>query len=82
MPYTLLLWDGVPRRSHHWLLGELRGRQSAEEAFSRTEILGEMAEIYYRIRIAAHPILLTPEQVEEVAAKMADCGQAKLASAN
>lgn len=48
-----------------------------EEAFSRTVVLEEMAEIYYRTRIAGEPILLSPEQVEEVAAKISGYGQTK-----
>src|SRR4051794_31538282 len=40
--------------------------ERAEKAFSRTEILEKMSEIYY---LAGEPILLTAEQVEEVAAK-------------
>ncbi|MGH3148022.1 MAG: class II aldolase/adducin family protein [Rubrobacter sp.] len=47
------------------------------EAFSRTVVLEEMAEIYYRTRIAGGPILLPPEQVEEVAAKISGYGQTK-----
>lgn len=55
---------------------------SAEEAFSRTVVLEEMAEVYYRARLAGEPVLLSPEQVEEVAAKITDYGQAKPASAD
>ena len=62
--------------------GTITVGQSAEEAFSRTVILEEMAEIYYRTRIVGEPILLTPEQVEEVAAKIADYGQTKPLSAD
>lgn len=51
--------------------------ESAQEAFSRTVILEEMAEIYYRARVAGEPILLTSEQVREVAAKIANYGQTK-----
>ena len=51
-----------------------------EEAFSRTVVLEEMAEIYYRTRIAGEPILLSPGQIEEVAAKISGYGQAKPAS--
>ena len=57
--------------------GTITVGQSAEEAFSRTVILEEMAEIYYRTRIVGEPILLAPRQVEEVAAKIADYGQSK-----
>jgi hypothetical protein len=41
-----------------------------------------MAEVYYRARLAGEPVLLSPEQVEEVAAKITDYGQAKPASAD
>lgn len=43
-------------------------------------MLEEMAEIYYRTRIAGEPVLLSPEQVEEVAAKISGYGQTKPAS--
>jgi hypothetical protein len=46
-------------------------------------VLEEMAEIYYRARLAGEPIiLLSTEQVEEVATKIASCGQAKSLSAD
>jgi L-fuculose-phosphate aldolase len=47
------------------------------EAFSRTVVLEEMAEIYYRTRVAGGPVLLSPEQVEEVATKISGYGQTK-----
>jgi L-fuculose-phosphate aldolase len=55
---------------------------SVSEAYSRTELLEEMAEIYYRTKIAGEPMLLTPEQVAEVAAKIASYGQSKPTSAD
>jgi L-fuculose-phosphate aldolase len=57
--------------------GTIAVGKSTEEAFSRTIILEEMAEIYYRAKLAGEPILLTPDQVKEVAGKIADYGQAK-----
>jgi L-fuculose-phosphate aldolase len=51
-----------------------------EEAFSRTVVLEEMAEIYYRARVAGEPVLLSPGQVEEVATKISGYGQAESAS--
>jgi len=51
-----------------------------EEAFSRTVVLEEMAEIYYRAKVAGEPVLLSPEQVEEVATKISGYGQAEPAS--
>jgi L-fuculose-phosphate aldolase len=62
--------------------GTITVGESAEEAFSRTVVLEEMAEIYYRARLAGEPILLSPEQLEEVATKITDYGQAKPASAD
>ena len=61
--------------------GTITVGKSVEEALSRTVILEEMAEIYYRTRIAGEPILLTPEQVAQVATKIADYGQPKPTSA-
>ena len=62
--------------------GTITVGESADEAFSRTVVLEEMAEIYYRARLAGEPVLLSPEQVEEVATKITDYGQAKPASTN
>jgi L-fuculose-phosphate aldolase len=62
--------------------GTITVGDSAEEAFSRTVVLEEMAEIYYRTRIAGGPILLSSEQVEEVATKIVGYGQAKPTSAD
>jgi L-fuculose-phosphate aldolase len=62
--------------------GTITVGESAEEAFSRTVVLEEMAEVYYRARLAGEPIFLSPEQVEEVATKITDYGQAKPASAD
>jgi L-fuculose-phosphate aldolase len=50
--------------------GTIAVGESAEKAFSRTVVLEEMAEVYYRARLAGEPILLTPEEVDEVAAKI------------
>jgi len=61
--------------------GTITVGESAGEAFSRTVVLEEMAEIYYRARLAGEPILLTPEQIREVATKIAGYGQAKPLSA-
>jgi L-fuculose-phosphate aldolase len=46
-------------------------------AYSRTELLEEMAELYYRARTAGEPVVLIPEQMAEVAAKIHDYGQHK-----
>jgi L-fuculose-phosphate aldolase len=50
---------------------------SVSEAYSRTELLEEMAEVYYRARMAGEPVLLTSEQLAEVLAKIHDYGQSK-----
>jgi L-fuculose-phosphate aldolase len=50
--------------------GTIAVGESAERAFSRTVVLEEMAEVYYRARLAGEPILLTPEEVDEVAGKI------------
>ena len=60
--------------------GTITVGESPEEAFARTVVLEEMAEIYYRTRSAGKPILLSPGQIEEVAAKISGYGQAKPAS--
>jgi L-fuculose-phosphate aldolase len=61
--------------------GTIAVGESAEEAFSRTVILEEIAQIYYQTRVAGEPILLTPKQVEEVASKIVGYGQTKPMSA-
>ena len=47
------------------------------EAFSRTELLEQMAELYYRARTAGEPVILSAEQMAEVASKIHDYGQSK-----
>lgn len=47
------------------------------EAYSRTELLEQMAELYYRVRAAGEPVILTAGQMAEVAAKIHDYGQSK-----
>jgi L-fuculose-phosphate aldolase len=53
---------------------------SVGEAYSRTELLEEMAEIYYRASAAGEPATLSPAQIAEVAAKSQDYGQSKPSS--
>ncbi len=60
--------------------GTITVGQSAEKAFARTVTLEEIAEVYYRTRLAGEPILLTPDQVTEVAAKISGYGQPKPSS--
>jgi L-fuculose-phosphate aldolase len=60
--------------------GTITVGDSPGEAFSRTVVLEEMAEIYYRTRVAGEPVLLTPEQIQDVAAKISGYGQTKPAS--
>jgi L-fuculose-phosphate aldolase len=55
---------------------------SPEAAFSRTVVLEEMAEVYYRTRVAGEPVLLTPGQIEDVAARISGYGQTKPAPAD
>jgi L-fuculose-phosphate aldolase len=50
---------------------------SVSQAYSRTELLEEMAEIFYRAKLAGEPVILTPEQMAEVSAKIHDYGQSK-----
>ncbi len=57
--------------------GTIAVGESPEEAFSRTVVLEEMAEIYYRASVAGEPVLLSPEQVGEVADKISGYGQTK-----
>ena len=67
--------------SHHACLlrnhGAIAVGGTASEAYSRAEILEEMAEVYYRARLAGEPVLLTPEQVQEASAKTTTYGQSK-----
>lgn len=67
--------------AHHACLLENHGAitvgDTAAEAYSRTEVLEEMAELYYRARLAGEPAILGPEQLAEVAAKISDYGQSK-----
>ena len=67
--------------SHHACLLQnhhtIAVRETVSKAYSRTEILEEMAEIYSRTRLAGEPILLTSGQVEEVSAKITNYGRAK-----
>src|SRR5829696_5418170 len=50
---------------------------SVSEAYSRTERLEEMSEVYYRTKLAGEPVILTSEQMSEVSAKIHDYGQSK-----
>ena len=47
------------------------------EAYSRTELL---EEIYHHARVAGEPVVLTPEQMAEIAAKIHDYGQTNASS--
>jgi len=47
------------------------------EAYARTELLEQMAELYYRARVAGEPVILSTEEIAEVAAKIHDYGQSK-----
>lgn len=60
--------------------GTITVGESPEEAFSRTVTLEEMAEVYYRARLAGDPVLLDPDEVAEVAGKISGYGQPKASS--
>jgi L-fuculose-phosphate aldolase len=60
--------------------GTIAVGESPAQAYSRTEVLEEMAEFYYRARVAGDPVLLTPEEVGEVAEKISGYGKAKSTS--
>lgn len=62
--------------------GTITVGESAGQASAHAVTLEEMAEIYYRARLAGEPILLTPEQLQEVATKIAGYGQTKPTSAD
>lgn len=92
-PYTLYGTDELARlaaealgeRHTACLLqnhGTITVGEGPEEAFSRTEILEEMAELYYRARIAGEPVLLNAEDVREVAEKISGYGKAKSAGSD
>lgn len=51
------------------------------EAYSRTELLEQMARLYYRVRTAGEPVILTSQQMAEVSAKIYDYGQHKPSTA-
>jgi L-fuculose-phosphate aldolase len=50
---------------------------TVREAYSCTELLEQMAEIYYRARTAGEPVILTAGEMAEVTAKIHDYGQSK-----
>jgi L-fuculose-phosphate aldolase len=68
-------------RSHRACLlrnhGTIAVGATVSEAYSRTELLEQMAEIYYRARTAGEPIILTAHEMAEVTAKIHDYGQSK-----
>ena len=60
-------------RSH----GTISVGSTVREAYSRTELLEQMAEVYYRARVAGDPVVLSADEMAEVAAKIHDYGQSK-----
>ena len=68
-------------RSHRTCLlrnhGTISVGATVSEAYSRTELLEQMAEIYYRARTAGEPVILTTAEVAEVVSKIHDYGQSK-----
>lgn len=59
--------------------GTITVGENPNEAFQRTEILEEMAELYYRARVAGEPVLLSTEEVSEVARKISGYGKVRSA---
>lgn len=57
--------------------GTITVGENLEEAYSRAERLEEMAMIYYRAKLAGDPVLLTSEQVADVAPRVATYGRAQ-----
>ena len=60
--------------------GTITVGETPDKAFARTVTLEEMAEVYYRTRLAGDPILLGEEQIAEVAEKISGYGQPKATS--
>jgi L-fuculose-phosphate aldolase len=60
--------------------GTIAVGESPGEAYSLTELLEQMSELYYRARAAGEPVILAPEQMSEVAASIHDYGQTKPSS--
>jgi L-fuculose-phosphate aldolase len=63
--------------SHKACLLSNHGTIAVGEAYSCIELLEEMAEIYHHATVAGEPVVLTPEQMAEVVAKIHDYGQTK-----
>ena len=60
--------------------GTITVADSAEKAFSRTVTLEEMAEVFYRARLAGEPLLLGERLISEVAEKISGYGQPEASS--
>src|SRR5215208_6864142 len=57
--------------------GTIAVGETADKAYSLTEILEEMAEIYFRTRLAGEPVILSSERIAEARAKISSYGQSK-----
>lgn len=57
--------------------GTIAVAATVAEAYSRTEMLEEMAGIYYRTLTAGEPVILTSEQIAETREKIIHYGQSK-----
>lgn len=72
-------------RSHRACLlqnhGTITVGSSVAQAFSRTEVLEEMAELYYRSRLAGEPGILSTEHMRQVAEKMVSYGPTETGTA-
>ncbi len=72
--------DALGNNHHACLLqnhGTVTVGRTASEAYWRAEVLEEMAEVYYRARLAGEPAVLTAEQIRETSAKMSSYGRPK-----
>jgi L-fuculose-phosphate aldolase len=45
--------------------GTIAVGSTVDEALSHTELLEQMAELYYRTRVAGEPVILTAEEMDE-----------------
>lgn len=59
--------------------GTITAAETATKAYTLTEILEEMAELYYRTLLAGEPIILGPDRISETRARISGYGQSKRA---
>lgn len=58
--------------------GTITVGQTLEEAYSRAQRLEEMAMIYYRVKTAGDPKLISPELLEEMKPRIANYGRVEV----